>query len=512
MYKILVVDDEELIVKGIKSMIERMNHPLIGEVYIACEAYEAEELLEERQPDIVVTDIRMPDRSGLDLIRDASEQYQDVRFIILSGYEDFQYAKQAFKLGVLDYLLKPASFEELKNVLEKVVKVLESEKAVQLERIRNDMEYRRLMLESRLNKLLSTGSLSAAGVVSILDELGIQFIHPYFSTAIFSFPEEFQEEKVLEDAKQFFSSTEGLEVFIFFNYQNDLVLILNVSADRVRQNPLQLIRAWAAQLRQTADGEFFGALSETGTGTDNIPMLYKQAEKALAYRILREPYEIIDYADKSMKAGKLDLTGLKLNEFAANVKHLNMTEISQYIDSLFSRENLKDRSIDAIRRLYKSIALTISDASAERGDTETDDIFRDFYSFKSLADIRIYLKSKACNVQKMIRENAADRSVVDLAKKMILENYSRDINMAVVANSVAMSYNYFSKLFKDEAGMNFSDYLSTVRMEEAKRLLEDPSNRIGEVSASVGYDNPKHFTRAFKGYYGISPKDYRENR
>lgn len=512
MYKILVVDDEELIVNGIKSMIERMNHPLIGEVYIACDSYEAEELLEERQPDIVVTDIRMPDKSGLELIRDASEQYQDVRFIILSGYEDFQYAKQAFKLGVLDYLLKPASFEELKNVLEKVIKVLESEKTVQMERIRNDREYRRLMVESRLNKLLSTGSLSVAGVVSILDELGIQFIHPYFFTAIFSFPEEFQEEKVLEDAKQFFPSTEGLEVFIFFNYHNELVLILNVSADMVRRHPLQLIRAWAAQLRQTADGEFFGALSETGTGTESIPMLYKQAEKALAYRILHEPYEIIDYTDKSMKAGKLGLTGLKLNEFAANVKHLNITEISQYLDCLFSRENLKDRTIDAIRRLYKSVALTISDASVERGDIETDDIFRDFYSFKSLPDIRIYLKSKACNIQKMIRESGVDRSVVDLAKKMILENYSRDINMAVVANSVAMSYNYFSKLFKDEAGMNFSEYLSMVRMKEAKRLLDDPSNRIGEVSASVGYDIPKHFTRAFKGYYGISPKDYRENR
>jgi two-component system, response regulator YesN len=107
-------------------------------------------------------------------------------------------------------------------------------------------------------------------------------------------------------------------------------------------------------------------------------------------------------------------------------------------------------------------------------------------------------------------EKNQDNNLIDMAKRYISQNYHKDIDMATVANSLSMNYSYFSRWFKTQTSKNFCDYLTEVRMEEAKKKLVDPSVKIYEISSMVGYDNPKRFTRLFKGYFGFSPEEYRK--
>lgn len=268
MYKILVVDDEELICKSLKALIERINIPNIGDIVLANCGFEAEKLIHEIKPHIVITDIRMPDIDGITLIQNALKNNKHLQFIVISGHDEFQYAKEAMKLGVINYLLKPVVTDELKETLEKTVEILRDK----------------------------------------------------------------QNLKNSQEAVRYGNSQRGLEV--------------------------------------------------------------NSREGALA--------------------------------------------VGQHIEI-----------------------------------------------------------------------NSSDKTAIDVAIRYIKENYNKDINMAVVANMVSMSYCYFSKSFKEQTGMNFVDYLTRVRMEVAKKLLNNPLNKINEVAVKVGYDRPKNFTRAFRNSFGKTPKEYR---
>jgi YesN/AraC family two-component response regulator len=153
-YNILIVDDEELICKGLKSMIERSGLDEVGQVSYTTEPAKVQNMLEELNTNIIITDVRMPEVSGLDLIKNISRSNLNIKFIVLSGYDDFKYVKEAFKLGAFDYLLKPGSLLELKAIMEKVINTIKEEERNKLNQQNNTHKYMEAVLENRFNKVL----------------------------------------------------------------------------------------------------------------------------------------------------------------------------------------------------------------------------------------------------------------------------------------------------------------------------------------------------------------------
>lgn len=512
--RILIIDDEAIICMGMKSMIETLNMLEISEISLAQNKKEAMKIVSEQKPEIIISDICLGDGNGLDLIREIEAVCSKSRFIVLSGYDNFEYAKEAIKLGVMDYLLKPASMEELEGVLNSAIESLKKQRMLENG---TSSTYRKLIVENSLNKIFLSGQLTEENINTMLDEHQIAFQHPFFCVGVVAFDASIYLGKESEDAEVLITkagegllAAEGISVVCFNNVNRDLVLLFNCP-ERMNKDCLhRFMLLFSQSLMQVARGGFISAISDVGSGVGSVHMLYRHCKEALAYKILYQLYDVISCQDISSKSNKLISYDSEMNELARymNSYRGDAREISDYIDRLINKDALANYSIESIRLLYQQIMQIIGIAAVDDKLIQNNNAYRDFSSFTTLSELRIYLKETVYNINELMKTVQKERTIVDIAKRYVKENFRKDINLTVVANMVSMNYSYFSKLFKNQTGMNFSDYVMKIRMEEAKKLLADPMNKIYEISIRVGYENPKNFTRAFKSHLGITPSEY----
>lgn len=518
LYNILIVDDEEMICKGLKSMIERSSIEDIGEVSFTYYPESVQQIVKEKKIDIIITDIRMPVMTGLDLIREVSKDNPSMKFIVLSGYDDFEFVKKAFKLGAFDYLLKPGSIDELKSIIEKIIGTINEEEKNKLRQQSNTHKYINAVLENRLNKIFSGNRVKEENIEDLFKELNINFSYPYFTVGVLSFYNKIGESKnfeivsfCLEKVAKVFKESREVVVMYFQGFNNNLVFIFNhtkaITTEKLNSYMEMLIK----QLKECDEGNYFGSLSNSQGDIKSVGMCFEEAMEALAYKILYDPNKVIKYADITNKEDLSDKYSNKLDNLKEYISSYNTVAVSDLIDTLFNREGVKKLSTKSLKKLYKKAVNIIEGIVMDNEVVLINREVREYASFSQLSDLKIYLKTLAFELITILKEHAADRSISDIVKKYVQENYYKDIDMAVVSNMVSLSYSHFSKIFKDETGMNFSDYLQKVRMEKALEMLGDPTNKVHDIAQGIGYNNPKHFTRAFKNYFGFSPSEYRGN-
>jgi YesN/AraC family two-component response regulator len=253
------------------------------------------------------------------------------------------------------------------------------------------------------------------------------------------------------------------------------------------------------------------SLSECKANIESLGLLYGQAQQALPYRIIKDCNNILEYNMLNGLKPEFSLGKKELANLEQIIQFQNIDKLIEFIDVHFNKESLSKQSIENVQRLYEIIIYKVKAFLPNEILIYNNEKTYDFSSFKTLEEVKYHLKDYIFRVKQFMDKNQkSEKSVIDIAKKYIEENFSKEINMAEIANKVSMNYFYFSKLFKEETQMTFSAYLTALRMEEAKRLLMDPINKINDISIKVGYDNHFHFSRAFKNYTGISPKDYRK--
>lgn len=516
LFNILLVDDEELICMGLKSMIERSNLDEVGEVHYASDPTKVLSMIDVLKPHIIITDINMPDITGLNLIRSISEKYSNCKFIVLSGYDDFKYVKEAFKLGVSDYLLKPGSIDELKSVLLKVIGTIKEEERVNQRLKNNTNKYLEAILENRLNKVFSSNNYDELDLEGIFSELKISFPYKNYNVGILSLCGDHGEAKNIENVKGLLemigdeiTNRNDLTVYYFHDFSNKLVLIFNyndtVTVGKLRQYLQVLINS----LKECTGGDYFAAISNSETDVRGLINCYLKASELIDYKLVSDLNQVMDaFSIRSDEEAGKNLY-LQLESLKDHIKNQNTIAISEIIDSLFTRENAQKISIKDLKKLYKKTMSIFEDAASDSYLFRLSKEFKELSSFVRLSDLRIYLKTIAFNLISSQKAQSTEKSVSGIVKKYVQQNYYKDIDMSVVANLVSLSYSHFSKIFKDETGMNFSEYLQKVRMEKALESLSNHSSKIHDVAQSVGFSNPKHFTRAFKNYFGFSPSEYR---
>ncbi len=522
MYSILIVDDEKLICEGIRARIQKIGFHAIGDIYTAFSGNDAVKIFYRHNPSIVITDICMPEMDGLEFIKKVSTDCSSTKFIILSGYNEFQYAKTALKLGVMDYLLKPCSFENLKGVLETAVKLLNKERTAELAVNNSNAAVAAEVWENAMNRLFAGTYLHGEEVEALLKKIRIRLPMAYFCISILRIDPGTLDRGLIQMVES--TNTDGcshlqggdeVRSFCFISYKNCLVQIFNFSQIRDYTAIKESVYRLMGCINHSGDFRAIAGLSDSGRELESLIALYNQAEEALSYRFLYDSESVIEFNQCRGKEEKVKLSPRQVEELVEYIKSGETDKFAGFIDGIFNRIELEKYTVLAIERLYKGVFNMIASRFGEIDAVAFQNCsaeYKEFAAFENVRDIRIFLKDFIFKLRQRKNDKRKEQSPVDFAIAYAKANMDKEVDMAVIANLLNMNYSYFSKVFKDNMGMNFSEYLTRLRMEEAKRLLKEPDYKVLDVSSRLGYVNPKNFTRAFKNYVGYSPKDYRAEK
>lgn len=502
MYRLMIVDDDPLLCNAmcVKIQLIKMESGLDFSVSAVAHCVsEAWRLFEKQPADILITDIQMPYQSGLELIEQVGRSYPDTQLVVLSGYSDYDYMRGALHGGAADYLLKPIKLSQLREVLVKCAQNVDrqrsSEETLGLRRERAFL----LELEHALNGLL-TGTLKDAPVLEKLSG-------PVFRAALFS----------MESPESF---SRLFEAFSHTREEGGLPFAVHPVAD-VWQNPVLVLSG--TQAASEAITRYLEALClffrEQGTTCScalSLPFgdlrqyarAHKQARHTLSWQLL-EPFTVKEASaarSTSAKAAELHSACCRRMHTAfqsRNFDRLDALVLEYFTAQFFSYPGAGPEDIKTLYTYYLTqVQETAADFNAELEDPSP------FSAFTSLEELRRYCKTLLFFLREQSEKSPCkNRHITDTAIRYIEENYNREISMNEAAGAVSMSYSYFSKFFKEQTRQSFSEYLTGVRMREAKKLLtEDPSIKIKDVAALVGYESVYSFSRAFKQFYSHPPK------
>ncbi|WP_427340359.1 response regulator transcription factor [Caloranaerobacter sp. DY30410] len=507
MYRLLIADDEPIEREGLKLIINK-NLPDIQVVGEAKNGREAIELVEELSPDILLLDIKMPGINGIEAAKEIRRKYKNLKIIILSAYDYFAYAKESFSLGVYDYLLKPVRRVKLIETLENVIKEIEKERIERQEKLklREELSDIKNMLEEKfVTIILEDGLKYEENIKNRIEILDMTFDSYY--VLVISIESRINSDVVSNLYDEVFRYFKHREKSIISKYNNNIYVLVEVettneieikkiSYERANKIYNRLIEKYDIDIR-------IGV--KIGRGLNSLKKAIIEVNKLIIST--KNKNIVSDFYDKNEE----DLIEIKeeyqkmLNiiKGIVNGDRESLIELDNLLEILCISENNK------IINLYEIVSILRFLIFEKRGKM----YFCDLLSKDKDIDLDL------CNVKRVIIEELnkyfieisnQSHEIVEKAKEYIYKNYNRDIKLEDVAEKVSVSPYYFSKLFKKETGKNFIDFLTELRIEEAKKKL-DTGMSIKAVARCIGYNDPNYFSRVFKKITGMSPNSYKKN-
>lgn len=548
MYRLMLVDDEEDVREGVTQEIDWLSHgfEVVGK---AENGKEAMELIERLVPDVVVTDIKMPFMDGLELSAWMKDKYPTVKIIILSGFDEFEYAQKAVKLQVDEYVLKPFSTQELVQVLLKVKARIEEEVA-QKENVEVLKEHYRkslpLLREMFLSSLVSRklplreieeksahygislkGGGYVASVLSIDRNAASEGTDkppgPSGDSAVLSLKDSADKElklfAVFNIAEEIAGKHQLGRVFIL----NDYVVLLTVSRHSERESVIGETLHVLEEIRQSVE-KYLKFTVTAGVGTFSgdaayISYSYKDAVLALDYKLIQGNNRVICIDDVETRfVEKVRFDELKEHALIRSIKVGTVEEVRRIVEELFAgfadtHASFKDY------QLYMLEILTAIMKAAKDANVNLDELlgankllYAEIFSFNNVEEARQWVSGICLKIMNHI---ASDRqhtykSLVEEAIDYVKHHYhDSDISINKVCGHLHISAGYFSNIFKKEVKTTFVSYLLQIRMEAAKELLRTSDLKAFEIAEKVGYAEPNYFSFSFRKHVGVSPKEYR---
>ncbi|MGI6777620.1 MAG: response regulator [Acetivibrionales bacterium] len=533
MYRVLVVDDEPVIREGIKDNIEweELGFEFAGECENGNEAIEA---VGELQPDVVLTDICMPFVDGLELTKYIMENYSHTKVIILTGYDEFEYAQQAVKLKASDFVLKPITASELKKILIKVKNELDDERRKLEDFNRLKMQLREsfpLLKERFLNRLVS-GHLRDGELEDRLAYFGIDFSGSHYTVIavdIDDYGELYKYHPGTEDELLVFAVYNICQEFferenngvVFQNRYGKTIVILSAPGEE-HLNSIAL--KYSEEVRQAVEKYLkFTVTIGIGVSSTSLRLVaksYKSALAALDYRFLIGKNHVINITDMEKDTVNYSLSSREWeNKLLSAVKTCSIEETVRIIDSIIEELKHAYASVDKCYVRIQQVIIYIFNALSELGIDEKEIFdknfspFIDVYNYRTLDEIKDWLNELCGMVVDFIVYKRNDYSKLQVlkAEEYIKENYNNpDISLNAVCKHLFISTSYFSLLFKNKIGRTFVEYLTGIRVDKAKELLTVTNLRTYEIASKVGYSDPHYFSLIFKKNTGMTPTEYRE--
>lgn len=528
MYKIMLADDEGIVTDSLKFMIERgFGGSCAIEAVKTGRA--AIELAESYRPDIVFMDIQMPGLNGIEAMKEIQKRNNQTVFIVLSAYDKFNYAKQAIDLGVLEYLMKPVGSAKVTEVLKKAMTMIDdkrkkiSDDLAIREKLRtvvpvleNSFIYTLLFQEQKTEEIKNYRALlsleEAYGYIMILEygddaKEGVMTNPVGASVKIQKVYEELR-----ETVKEFWQAIIGAPM------ANRIVMYIPSEKRELDYNArIQMIEN-ARVLTRMMSKQFYLKFT-IGIGgiysTEEAAISYKEAMEALRNRkgsvthIQDVPVGCNYEADYPIRVEQKLFDAVQKGKVGEA-----QNQASGFFQWMLQKE---DASEDSLRLKVIEFVLWAEHLAYESGGMTYHFLDRNNYlaavtSCNDNRELENWFVDKIGNAARNIskKQEKQASSLVSQASAYIESNFSKEITLDEVSREVNISPYYFSKLFKEEKGVNFVEYLTQIRIEYAKSLLVKPSYSVKEVCLESGYSDPNYFSRIFKKYTGCTPSEFRE--
>ncbi len=540
MLKTFLVEDEVVVRETIKKMIPWEEHGfcLVGE---AADGEMALPLIRKTKPDLLITDIKMPFMDGLTLARMVKKDMPEIRIVILSGYDDFNYAKQAIGIGVEDYLLKPITkkafierLEEIRSHYEKQ----QDQKAYYEKFYREIQAYEKNSSRDFFEALVS-GRMNIGEIYERAERLGIDIAAEAYNIIIFTLDSEENalgryegpsgwENQVHEKIENLFLNHEY--AMLFRNTAFSYAVLIRGNREDIEEKTDQCINElWKILDSGDSTGRWFLAAGEPVERLSGVKHSYHAASRAFARRYFAEDhvmrYQSVKQEEES--SGKNDLQKMQ----QVDVNALNPAILQKFLGS-----GLLEETDEFVKNYFRAIGtepmqslvfrnyvvlnvrfsvlsfLKKLDAKLEEKDLKETEQVLDTTS-KSMEAAVEYSENLIRKAIELRDENTGNQSrgILKDAMEYINEHYmDEEISLNVVAGSVNVSSNHFSALFSQNMGQTFSEKLTSLRMEKARELLRCTALRSSEIAGKVGYKDAHYFSYIFKKTQGMTPSDYRK--
>jgi len=510
MYKVLLADDENLDLEGMKTFIPwaELGLEVVGAV---TNGFAAWDIIERQKIDILVTDVRMPNMTGLELARKAIDKWEDLRVVFVSGYQDFNYIKQALSLNAFNYVLKPMDDRELIESLRKARDALELEKARhETERVFKQMVP--IVKNEFLLRLLEGEEDGEAGQV-LASEYRLEGLRWPVGVAVLEIddltwkPE--QTDRFL-DSVLAFCQAQGIEHMCKLSRQR-VALLLESGFD------LEALRGWIDGRKNDLPFSVTGGVGGEASALPELQLAYREALQALDYKMLKGKGRLIQYEDaRGSEREEVRNLDIQLDALFSAMANYELVNIHDELEQLF-RLARGLHSKFSIQNFAMFLIMKLNDYLQSRNENlfqllELDLSKLDIVlQFETIDDIQSWLRRRAFEISEKLYNKTKGKhwKLVQEIVEYMTARLHENVTLRDAADHFSFSPNYLGHLFKEETGKNFSDTLIALRMEKACELLKDTNLKIYEVADKVGYRYLPYFSRQFKETYGMKPMEFR---
>lgn len=515
MYRILIADDEPNIREGLADLItQRTQRWEVAAV--ASDGQDAMEKARQTLPDAILTDICMPHRNGLDFLEDLLEEMPDTRLLILSGYDQFDYAVQALRIGVSDFLLKPLETDKLLNILDRLADDLDAQavRRAKVEELHTRMEKDNRMRLERYFESALLGMKRAAPYGALAEYA----VGNHYCCVLCDVPAAFMDP--LESLLQQRLDEDVRMVLLRVGMPVQLALVFwTVGKTDAQDYFLKLhyiLSSATVQYRKVTDRDIYFFLGEIVSTPEQLRNSYRQSLEAKNYAFPEQATAITTYKDtlESSFSPCPQIPEQLEKDITAAVKCGNEGAFFRCCDELmgwFQQENIQNAVYIRMCILSLCYAILRDNRNAPKMS------YYEFVNFQkeimgsiSLEELRTHFENFAR--VNWISQRQAPPGYLTLKKRVeaiVEENLSDiDFSLNVVAGKLFISPNYLRQLFKEESGQTFTEFLTAKRMNLARMLLGNPKTRIADVAEQCGYADPRYFSSCFKKYWHMTPSEY----
>ncbi|UJF32380.1 helix-turn-helix domain-containing protein [Paenibacillus hexagrammi] len=533
MYTLILVDDEDEVREGI---ISRTNWAACGFQLVGAfeNGRDAAEALESLRPDVIITDISMPFMNGLELTRIAMETCKDTKIVIITGYEEFEYAKQAISLKVSEYLMKPINLQEFTAFLEKLKLELDDEHMSRenLSTIRQQLNQSLPLLKERFLERMVSSIMKKDEIDRRFKYFDLSLAGSYFIALVAGIDDLHTKEasRIAIDANtdiellQFAVYNIFQEIFekehagiVFRNRDDNIVILLSGDGEEVGTLAQTLASQTAYSVEKFLRLSLTIGVGRTYTSLPHLSKSYQEACSALDYRLLLGSNRLICITDleRGIRSDTVEYLEWEKRLLSA-LKMGKGNQVSKVLTSWLEEWRSTGLSVERCFGMLHKLLAALMNWVTETGCDEVEvfgrDPFGEMKSYHTLDHIKQWLEELChrivCHVGE--KRNVDTQNHMQLAVAYIHEHYGNEtLSLQQVCAYIFMSSSYFSALFKQHTGLTFVEYLTKHRMEKAKELLLATALKTYEIAARVGYSDPQYFSVIFKRQTGMTPKEFR---
>lgn len=503
-YQVLIVDDEEIVCRGLAQFVKWKKYGF-EVAATASSVDEALSVMKKSHIDVAFMDIRMPGKTGLELLRIIRQEYPDVKSVILSGYSDFSYAQEAIRNGAVDYLTKPVVLKDIEALLERLKNDFDA--------IQDDNRIRCNRMEALL--------LSAAKGYSKADAVrfNLPALESWYGLSLMLKDRKLSEEDITCKKEQMRGQISALVPSAIFLEDEVFSLFCLIPWDP--QNDFHSFTTLLEQLCPELEEWATGA-SKQKYGLDALHEGWEEACRAQHYHRAGSKEGTILYQniEKLFSKNALPLQDILPQLFQKLTSPETRNEVPSLLNTSLTSVLSQDISLTQYQTACISFLIELNSCLKDLSLPE-----KELHSSLNqvLSSILLSQNYQGCtgcmtkyldwliSLLNQFNEQSLGKDVIREIQIFIRRNYAENITLNSLAEQFYLHPNYLSRLFKEKTGHNFVEYLTEIRMEKVKELLINSDKKIIEICDITGYDNPRYFSKVFKQYTGMSPREYREN-